>query len=510
MIIKSDYDLILWQIQKDLTGLQIEYGETYNSTYFGKLIEYDTWFQGDTTLLEYFYKIRKGTYSNYPINSSNKMFWETVNEESRKVHDPLPSEMSEVWPSIILSNGLAFSVDGQRHEDLEDIISENDLIRKLSKNITWSSALGGSYSKIDIINGEPVLRAINPLNAIHVGEGKRRIYFFWEFIEKENNIRYMKFEKRSLNVAGRLIVNTRLFEISKKGTEMKEVPLSTIEETDGLANMVMPGIDSHWAWYLPNRVGKEKYSVASFGTSDYEGIIDLFDLIDEATSIDGDEVRQSRTIFGIPEDFFETDSNGRKRKFDWRIKNYIKKKDDVENTLQNIDQFTPKLDAIDKRRKLVDIYSVKAIRNAGLSPYTLGYQDSGYDGSELRKEREALTLKTREAKIKEFKPFVENIINALADFKKLKYKEISVIIPKYIRPDQSEIIDTWGKAKQYGIASVDLAVRQIHEGNLSEDEIATEIERIKQQEIDINNKLNNQNTFVKNTQDTTKIKKVAK
>ena len=130
-------------------------------------------------------------------------------------------------------------------------------------------------------------------------------------------------------------------------------------------------------------------------------------------------------------------------------------------------------------------------------------------GEASQRERNKATIETRTKKLALWKPYLEDFFIKLIELntwmkKSLGVKQdgiddldidwdncnISVSFPDYITDTQAESINTWGSAKQMGVASTETAIDKIHK-DWSDESKAEEVNRIKfEQGVSVDNPLN--------------------
>ena len=127
--------------------------------------------------------------------------------------------------------------------------------------------------------------------------------------------------------------------------------------------------------------------------------------------------------------------------------------------------------------------------NAGLSPLALGVTglESVSAGELSQRERNRVTLETRNIKISSWKPFCEDVIKqglkVYCLIKQIPYDDVdvSVTFSDYIVESQKDLLTTWGLAKQQRVASTREAVKNCHP-EWSDDQVEDELNLIRYEE----------------------------
>ena len=121
-----------------------------------------------------------------------------------------------------------------------------------------------------------------------------------------------------------------------------------------------------------------------------------------------------------------------------------------------------------------------------ISPSTLGIDLKKTDNAEAQREKEKTTLYTRGKIIDvltEVIPLLVDVTLKVMDNMKEQssgdYK-VSVTFGEYASPDFGSVVEVVGKAKSYGIMSIEKAVDELYGDTLTDEEKALEVKRIKE------------------------------
>ena len=120
-----------------------------------------------------------------------------------------------------------------------------------------------------------------------------------------------------------------------------------------------------------------------------------------------------------------------------------------------------------------------------MSPSTLGIDLKKTENAESQREKEKVTLHVRNKivdALNETLPELFRVILQCYDIMCGKTPgdyEPSVKFGEYASPDFSTTVDTVGKAKQYGIMSIETSVDQLYGDTWTQEEKDAEIERLK-------------------------------
>lgn len=123
-----------------------------------------------------------------------------------------------------------------------------------------------------------------------------------------------------------------------------------------------------------------------------------------------------------------------------------------------------------------------------MSPSTLGIDLKKTDNAESQREKEKITIYTRNKLI----DVLSEVLPRLAEVTLMTYDlmqnrtpgeyEATVQFGEYSSPTFDEIVDVVGKAKTYGVMSLEKAIDELYGDTMTDDEKAVEVERIKKEE----------------------------
>lgn len=120
-----------------------------------------------------------------------------------------------------------------------------------------------------------------------------------------------------------------------------------------------------------------------------------------------------------------------------------------------------------------------------MSPSTLGIDLKKTDNAESQREKEKVTLHVRDKivdTLNETLPALFKVILQCYDLmcgNRPGEYDITVKFGEYASPDFGTTVDTVGKAKQYGVMSLETSVDQLYGDTWTQEEKAAEVERLK-------------------------------
>lgn len=224
------------------------------------------------------------------------------------------------------------------------------------------------------------------------------------------------------------------------------------------------------------------------GKSLFDGKEDAFDSFDEAFSQWIEALRDNRTKTFIPDKMIPRDPKHgdllKPNTFDSR---FIKITGSGAETASN---------TIDVKQGQVDGEGLMAAYMAALdlclqgliSPATLGIDVKKMDNAEAQREKEKATLYTRNKIVKLAEKVIPDIISTAlkimdtASGKPYQEYEITCSFGEYANPSFESVVETVGKAKQYGVMSNERIIEEMYGDSLDDEEKKEEIRRLNERD----------------------------
>ena len=121
--------------------------------------------------------------------------------------------------------------------------------------------------------------------------------------------------------------------------------------------------------------------------------------------------------------------------------------------------------------------------DAKINPISLGYSllDSIANNTDTPTTKERVSIRLRETHIAILKILIAKIIKTFLfiNGKNVEVSDIAVIFDQYITPSTETMTNVLAKQVQFGIKSIEQAVRELNKNEMSEEEIQNEVNRIK-------------------------------
>ncbi|HLT85927.1 MAG TPA: hypothetical protein VKZ62_00325, partial [Georgenia sp.] len=436
------------------------------------------WYRGDPSELDQFYKQT----ATDAVGKSR--FWAAVPSEDlaiRKIHSGLPAMIVERLSDIVIADFDGIELENEEQTDLWNEISEdNDFDELLGESIIDALVAGDGAFKITIDTDVTEYPIIEFFSGDQVAYKKTRnrlqeVLFFTDYTHNERDYRLEE-------TFGRGYINYRLYD-----SEGKEVPLTTIPETEDLVDVTFLGdfIMAVPLMFFKNHKWPDR------GKSLFDSKGDSFDALDEVISQWVDAIRSGRVQKYIPEDMIpknpHTGEFQKPNPFDnqfVRVSSTLKEED--KNEMKMVQPQILYEAFVSSYASALDMCMQGII-----SPATLGIDLKKTDNAEAQREKEKATLYTRGKIIERLNDVIPQLVDiVLKVYDTLKKKspgeyEASISFGEYASPSFDSVVETVGKAKTYGIMSIERVVEELYGDSWTDEEKAAEVQRLKEEAGDI-------------------------
>ena len=480
---------------------------------------------GDSSAVEKFYKEDYAKFSaldKYGRSARYNSFWFNVQPHNARVFFGIISMINETFVNLITSGGVKAKVkvkgkqyaedqeeDEEQSERLDGILQANDFYdKKWGLAESYQSGLGYAPFKISIDEGlldTPILEVIRPEITEVIKErgiiqgykfkSRKRVgdddFEIQEIVMKDGNgpiIQYRVLaidgeEPRQINIANLTDGMLEALGISfLKVKDGEEVGIqTTFYEFSELSDLpvVLKNNTAH------NRM----FPTSPFGVADTQGLETIEDALSELLSSMVEEVRKGRIKVLISEDLVPTNAEGGKMQFnDFRMDYEIMSGDSAEGG-SKIEVVQGKINSEKYLSGIASLISY-ACNLVSLHPITVGITGvESIDASqESQMEREKVSMRTREKKMKSWRETLESLFNLLLqtqdimDGKTPEEYEIALEFGNFTNPSKENIVDILSKAVEGSVISMRTAQDQYHGEDLTDEEkevayVATLIEK---------------------------------
>lgn len=458
--------------------------------YEGNAIKNKIWYDGDGNELQQLYEHMSTGIDKYK-------FWASKSSpgiEMRKIHTGLPGIMVDTLAAVVLADINEFEIPNEADREIWDKIDkENEFMKRLEKAVKETLYIGDGAFKISgdsDISDCPILEFYpgNKMELIHKRGRLREIVF--KTVYDYDCKKYVLHEHYGYGY-----IKYKLY------YQDEEVLLDRIPQTRGLTDMTFSGYEEDEDG---NVINPGTYMLAipfkfyesgrweGRGQSIFDKKTDNFDSLDEVWSQWMDALRSGRSKEYIPEKFLPRDSETgkilRPNAFDNR---FIRIEDDSsENGTNKITVEQPIIPH--DSYTATYITALDQCLQGILSPSTLGIDVKKLDNAEAQREKEKVTLYTRNAivgALEEILPrVVQTAIKAQKELKGRTTKEIDVDVKvevdfgEYANPSFESQVETIGKARQYKIISTEASIDELYGDSKDKAWKKEEVKRLKEEQ----------------------------
>lgn len=440
-------------------------------TFRENVIRNKLWYQGDSTTLEQYFK------KTARWNVEKARFWAASAQGNvRKMHSGIVGTVIDRYRDMVLADmdAVDFGAAGNALEELwSDLYKVSKLNDVIGEAIAGALASGDGAFKLtaDACSPYPIVEFYDAENVdyVYVHSNLQEIKFYTSYRNKNKEFRLEE-------TYGKGYIKYRLYNDTGK-----EVALELLPET---AHLVDLGIEGDLMLAVPIRVlTSTKYK--NRGKALFENKTDVLDGLDEVISQWMDAVRMGRIKRYIPDNLIPRDPDTGEllpaNPFD---NDFIAIGSDMsEKANQQVEISQPQI----SYEAYVNSYTsfLDMVLQGIMSPSTLGIDLKKTDNAESQREKEKVTLHVRNKivdALNETLPALFEVILQCYDMmcgNAPGAYDITVKFGEYASPDFGTTVDTVGKAKQYGVMSLETSVEQLYGDTWTQEEKDAEVERLK-------------------------------
>lgn len=429
------------------------------------------WYRGDPSELEQF------AMQTATDNVSKGRFWAATASDGlriRKIHSGLPSIIADKLSDIVIADYDGLELKGGEAE-WDEIAKDNDFDKLLGESIVDALVAGDGAFKFTVdpdVSEYPIIEFYSGEQVEYKRQRGRlfEVLFYTDYRHKDDDYRLEE-------AFGFGYVRARL--LNKYG---KEVPLTTVPETSKLAPEVT--YEGDWIMAVPLQFFKSP-KWPGRGKSIFDTKTDEFDALDEIESQWLDAVRSGRVQKYIPDDLVpknpHTGEFARPNPFDNQfIRIGAKLSEDADDKIQVVQPLILHEAFVESYASALD-RSLQGI----VSPSTLGIDLKKRDNAEAQREKEKTTLYTRGKLIEALNSVIPEVVdtalkvNDTMNGRAAGDYEAAPKFGEYASPSFDETIESVGKAKTYGIMSLEQAIDQLYGDSWTDEQKAEEVQRLK-------------------------------
>lgn len=396
--------------------------------------EYNIWYFGDgDELLNYYTRENTIDYNFEPYYTRNKRsyFWSVSSTEGdiKRTHSGQPRNIVDTLVSILRYP----SITANRFDYTDDVVNTN--LQKILKDCNFKDIYKNEQLPMTLVEGWGAFK-INwdkdisdyPIPVYYRANNVDFVYklghlvgiIFKDYYTDGENKKYLIIETRSIKYNPQkkermLIIETSLFKYDDTDN-IVEIGLDTVPEFKDTPNYIEIGpFDKLLA--VPSIFYRNTDKFGGPGRSIFTGKIDLFDDLDQTLSQAANSVRRSTTMEYFNSDYLERDENTGMPKqphaYDRKYSVYTGQKDaDGSSTSADPVQVTqPQINFTQYTDHAIQL--MMQIINGVMSPATLGIDISKRDNAEAQREKEKVTIFTRNGIIDTETPILKDLCSQL-------------------------------------------------------------------------------------------------
>ncbi|WP_300386262.1 capsid protein, partial [Clostridium sp.] len=290
---------------------------------------------------------------------------------------------------------------------------------------------------------------------------------------KKNNKEYTLYENYGTGYVNYILEDER----------GNQVPLDILEETRELQDVTFQG---DFMMALPLMFFKS-VKFEGRGKSLFDSKSDNFDALDAVVSQWLDAIRDGRVQKYIPEDLIPSNPNtGALLKPNSFDNKFIKIGTSLaENSTNQIDMKQADINYLAYAESYANCLDM--CLQGIISPSTLGIDLKKTDNAEAQREKEKTTLYTRNKLVDILTEVIPHLVDIILKTNDVLNKktpgeyEVTISFGEYASPSFDAVVEIIGKAKSYGIMSIEKVVDELYGDTMTDEEKAIEIQLIKEQ-----------------------------
>lgn len=438
-------------------------------TFHADVIRNKLWYRGDSAELEQYFKKT----ARWDVEKAR--FWAAKAQGSvRKMHSGIVSTVIDRYRDMVLADMDEISLGNAETEELwKKMFESADLNNAIGEGIAGALASGDGAFKItaDECSPYPIVEFYDAENVAftYTHSQLKEIKFYTTYKEGSKELRLEE-------TYGYGYIRYKLYDDFGKETSLKRLP-----ET---AHLMDIGIEGDLLLAVPLRIlTSTKYK--GRGKALFDAKTDVLDGLDEVISQWMDAIRMGRIKRYIPENLIPRDPDtGQLLPANPFDNDFIAIGENMaEKSNQQVEISQPQI----SYEAYVSSYAsfLDMVLQGIISPSTLGIDLKKTDNAESQREKEKVTLHVRNKIVDALNETLPELIRTVLQCYDLmcgkapgEY-EATVKFGEYASPDFGTTVDTVGKAKQYGVMSLETSVDQLYGDTWTQEEKEAEVERLK-------------------------------
>ena len=473
-----------------------------------KLREYDVWYQGDSDELLNFYTVQTNINYNYePWYDRNKRgyFWSISATENdiKRTHSGQPRNIVDTLVSLI---GKPEVFAGDKDNPIQK--AGNMLRTVLEDNEFWDTYMfeqmpmtlveGWGCYKIDWdkdVADVPMIKYYRAKDVEFVYQDKRMCAIIFKDYYTDGKFHdYLITETRAVK-RGNLYIYKEVFRLA--GDDVQPITNDELKNIEGLSELNMePIIIEGFKKFLavPCIFYKDTVYNDGYGRSIFTGKVDLFDDLDQCLSQSSNTVRRSTPVEYFNTDFLERDKITKLPKmphvYDRKFTSFIggRTVDGATNTTTPVQVTQPQLQFNEYSAEAQSV--LLQIISGIMSPATLGIDVAKKDNADAQREKEKITIFTRNVVIQAETRILKSLFNqVLAAVQFMGENQctcsdysISIKFSEFADDSFENKLQKLGEAYVKGTISTDMYLEKLYGESLSDSEFEREKKYLKEKE----------------------------
>ncbi len=440
-------------------------------TFRENVIKNKLWYQGDAAELEQFFK------KTARWDTEKARFWAAQAQGNvRKIHSGIVGTVADRYKDMILADmdSVDFGENQKAVNELWDKIYKKSKLNKvLGEGIAGTLAAGDGAFKLtaDACSPYPIVEFYDAedVDYVYLHSKLREIKFYTTYKKGTKDLRLEE-------TYGDGYIKYKLYD-----DYGKEVPLNELPETAHLYDI---GIEGNLMLAVPVKFfDSTRYK--NRGKALFEGKTDVLDGLDEVISQWIDAIRMGRIKRYIPDNLIPRDPDtGELMPANPFDNDFIALSDGMnEKSNQQVEISQPQI----SYEAYVNSYTnfLDMVLQGIISPSTLGIDLKKTDNADSQREKEKITLHVRNKIVDTLNEVFPELFGKIMQVYDLMYGkkpgeyEVAVKFGEYASPDFGTTVETVGKAKQYGVMSLETSVDQLYGDTWTKEEKEAEVEKLK-------------------------------
>ncbi|WP_326797455.1 phage portal protein [Streptomyces sp. NBC_01808] len=283
----------------------------------------DAWYSGDRCRLA-------RVYGNHERPTERRKVWGRRRDAERqpgrrdgRLHVPLAGDIARTSADMLFADMPAIRVeDKTTQERLDLLLDEGRVQQTLLSGAEQAAALSGVFLRVTwdkTLADRPLLTVCQPDNAVpEFRFGMLRAVSFWRELDGSTAATVWRHVER--HEPGRIV--HALYEGTRdnigRRTPLTEHPdtADLVDSLDTDGDSIATGIDQLTAAYVPNMLPNRLHRGSPIGRSDYAGVHDQFDALDETWSSWMRDIRLARARLIVPDGYLRDHGPGAGASFD--------------------------------------------------------------------------------------------------------------------------------------------------------------------------------------------------